>query len=137
MRPRTVPLGIAGALVGVAAEQVAFRWSDPLRWGPDLLVGWTFIAAGLVAWVRRPQSGTGALMVVTGFTWFLGNFASADIRPVAWLGTQALYLHRGPLIHAVLSFPSGRVSSRLDRGAVVVGYIVAAVAPVSRNGVAT
>jgi signal transduction histidine kinase len=137
MRLRTLLLGIAGAIVGVAAEQVAFQWSEPLRWGPDLLVGWTFIGAGLVGWFRRPQSGTGSLMVVTGFTWFVGNFASADVRPIAWLGTQALYLYRGPLVHAVLSLPSGRLSSRLDRGAVAVGYIAAAVAPVSGDGIVT
>ncbi|HZD18473.1 MAG TPA: ATP-binding protein [Actinomycetota bacterium] len=130
-------LGVAGVIVGVAAEQVAFRWSEPLRWGPDLLVGWAFIGAGLVGWGRRPRSGTGPIMVVTGLTWFLGNFASADVRPIAWLGTQTLYLHRGPLVHAVLSFPNGRLSSRLDRSAVTVGYIMAAAPPISRNGIAT
>jgi signal transduction histidine kinase len=137
MGRRTLLLGAAGALVGVAAEQAAFGWSEPLRWLPDLVVGWTFIAAGLTGWSRRPQSRTGLLMVATGFAWFLGNFASVDVRPIGWLAAQALYLHRGPLVHAVLSFPSGRLSSRLDRIAVVVGYLVAATAPIARNRVAT
>ena len=98
------------ALLGLAAEWAAFGWDDPGQWIPDLAVGWSFIACGLVGRWRRPDSGTGPLMVAVGFTWFLGNFAAVEVPPVAWLATHVLYLHRGPLIHCVLSFPSGRLS---------------------------
>ena len=30
-------LGVAGALVGLAGEAVAFGWYDPRRWLPDLM----------------------------------------------------------------------------------------------------
>ena len=114
-------LGAAGVLLGFAAEWAAFDWDDPRHWIPDLAVGWSFIACGLAGRWRRPDSGTGPLMVAVGFTWFLGNFAAVDVPPIAWLATHALYLHRGPLIHCVLSFPSGRLSSGLDRAAAAVG----------------
>jgi signal transduction histidine kinase len=130
-------LGVAGALLGLTAEWAAFGWDDPRHWLPDLAVGWFFIACGLVGRRRRPDSRTGSLMVAVGFTWFLGNFASVDIPAIAWLSTHALYLHRGPLIHCVLSFPSGRLSSRLDRAAVAVGYVAATITPIARNEVAT
>ena len=127
----------AGFLIGLAAEWSASRFVDPRDWIPDLAVGWTLIVCGLIADGRRPSSRTGALMVMTGFTWFAGNFTSVDVEPIAWVSAAALYLHRGPLIHAVLSFPTGRLASAPDRTVVAVGYVVAALTPIARNGLAT
>ena len=92
------------------------RVEPPGTLAPDLVTGWTLIGCGLAGWSVRPGSRSGALMAATGFTWFAGNFASVDVPPIAWLATQALYLHRGPLIHCVLSYPTGRLPSGLDRG---------------------
>ena len=76
-------------------------------------------------------------MAATGFTWFLGNFAQVDVAPVAWVAIHTLYLHRGPLVHLVLTYPSGRPESPLVRGAVVVGYAVAIITPIWRSDGAT
>jgi signal transduction histidine kinase len=127
----------AGAVFGIAAEWIFFGWGDPRHWVPDLVTGWTLIACGLVAWSRRPESRSGALMAATGFSWFLGNFATSGIDPVDWLGAHALYVYRGPLVHLLVTYPSGRLSSRLDRAAVAVGYVVAVVTPVWRSEPAT
>jgi signal transduction histidine kinase len=102
----------AGAAVGIAAEWVYFGWDDAAGWLPDLATGWTLIACGLVGWARRPESRSGPLLAATGFAWFAANL----------LGDQALYLYRGPLIHLTLSYPYGRLGSRLDRLAVAVAY---------------
>jgi signal transduction histidine kinase len=72
-------------------------------------------------------------MAATGFTWFLGNFANVGVAAVAWVAVHAVYLHRGPLVQLVLAYPSGRPGSRLDRGAVVVGYAAAVITPVWRS----
>jgi hypothetical protein len=106
---------------------------DPRDWIPDLAVGWTFIGCGLVASARRPASRTGLLMAATGFTWFLGNFAQVGVAAVAWVAAHMVYLYRGPLVQLVLTYPSGRPSSRLVRGAVAVGYAVAVITPVWRS----
>jgi signal transduction histidine kinase len=127
----------AGAVFGIAAEWIFFGWGDPRHWVPDLVTGWTLIACGLVAWSRHPESRSGALMAATGFSWFLGNFATSGIDPVDWLGAHALYVYRGPLVHLLVTYPSGRLSSRLDRAAVAVGYVVAVVTPVWRSEPAT
>jgi signal transduction histidine kinase len=127
----------AGAALGIAAEWVFFGWGDPRHWVPDLITGWSLIACGLVAWSRRPESRSGALMAATGFSWFLGNFATTGIAPVDWLGAQALFVYRGPLIHLLVTYPSGRLSSRLDRAAAAVGYTAALVTPVWRSEIAT
>ena len=107
----------AGAAVGIAAEWTYFGWSEPGDWLPDLAVGWTLIACGLVGWSRRPESRSGALMAATGFAWFAANFG----------GEQALYLHRGPLVHLVLSYPYGRLGGSLERAVVAIAYATAAI----------
>ena len=110
MRALRALLWPAGAALGIGAEWVAVGWSEPGDWLPDLVVGWTLIACGLVGWSRRPESRSGALMTATGFAWFAGNFATSGVAAIGWLSEQALYLHRGPLIHLVLSYPSGRLA---------------------------
>lgn len=127
----------AGALFGIAAEWVYLGWDEPRDWVPDLVTGWTLIACGLVAWSRRPDSRSGPLMAATGFSWFLGNFAALGADPVDWLGAHALYLYRGPLVHLLVTYPSGRLTSRLDRAAVAIGYGAAVVTPVGRSELAT
>jgi signal transduction histidine kinase len=76
-------------------------------------------------------------MAATGFSWFLGNFATSGLAVVDWLGAHALYVYRGPLIHLLVTYPSGRLSSRLDLVAVAVGYAAAVVTPVWRSEIAT
>jgi signal transduction histidine kinase len=117
----------AGAVLGIAAESAQFDWSQPDDWLPDLAVGWTFIACGLLAWHQRPETRCGLLLAATGFTWFAANFAS----------DAALYLHRGPLIQLVLSYPGGRLGRRLDRLAVAIGYGAALIPAVWSSEAAT
>jgi signal transduction histidine kinase len=123
----------AGIGVGLFAEWVAFEFRDPGKWVPDLVAGWTLIGGGLIAWRGRPESRIGLLLVASGFTWFLGNFAGVSTEWIAWIAAHGVYLHRGPLLHAVVTFPTGRAATRLERAAVVVGYIAALVTPVWRN----
>ena len=127
----------AGVALGVLAEWAGFGWGDPRHWVPDLAVGWTFIACGLMAMRRRPESGSGVLLAATGFTWFLGNFAGVGVAVLAWVCAHALFLYRGPLIHLVLSYPSGRTRSVVTRSAIAVGYGVSVVYPVWQNEAVT
>jgi signal transduction histidine kinase len=117
----------------VAAEWAAFDFGDPLRWMPDLVAGWAFIGCGLLVLARRRESLAGVLMVVTGFTWFFGNFASADAAVIAWAATHAIFLHRGPLVHLILSYPDGRLASKSARVVVGAGYVAALVTQVWDN----
>jgi DNA-binding CsgD family transcriptional regulator len=91
-----------------------------------------FVAGGLAGWWRRPGSGTGPLLAATGYAWFLGSFHGGVLGPIALFA-----LHRGPLIHCVLSFPGWRPSRRLDRATVATGYVAAAVTPVAVSNPAT
>ena len=121
MRWLRLALWPAGLLLGIAAEWGAWT-DDPGGAALDLAVGLLLIGLGLVAWQRRGSSAVGPLMAASGFAWFLGNLA-----------TWALYLHRGPLVHLVVSYPSGRPRSRLQWVVVAAGYVCAVVSPLARN----
>ncbi|MEP6476268.1 MAG: hypothetical protein ABJC60_03240, partial [Actinomycetota bacterium] len=123
----------AGILLGLAAEKTLYGWGDPLHWIPDLAVGWTFIGFGLAATTRWPDDRTGRLMAVTGFTWLLGNFTGVDSAALAWVATHAIFVYRGPLVHLVLAYPSGRLPGRVERSAAAAGYAAAFIPPVWRN----
>ena len=106
--------GVAACLAfGVVSERIAFGWDRPGAWVPDLAVGLAFLAGGCWAWPA--QRGTGVLLVLTALAWYLGNVHAV-----------ALYWHRGPLVHLLLTFPTWRPRSRLAGCGVVVGYLAAA-----------
>jgi signal transduction histidine kinase len=130
-------LWLAGAVLGVVAESMSFGWGEPRDWVPDLVTGWTLIACGLVAWSRRAESRSGALMTATGFSWFFGNFADVGAAPIAWLAAHALFLYRGPLVQLLVTFPSGRCFSRFERAAVGAAYAVASITAVWQSEMAT
>jgi signal transduction histidine kinase len=126
----------AGIALGLLSEWAQYRWRDPDRWVPDLAVGWTFIACGLVAAQRRRRSRSGGLLAATGVAWFIPNLAGLGPAFLGRAASAALFLHRGPLLHVVLAYPSGRTSSRLAQSAVVAGYAAAIVYPVWQNDLA-
>jgi len=98
----------AAVMAGVAAEWRLYGWADPGGWVPDLLAGWGMIGCGLAGWSRRPESRSGVLLAAAGFAWLAPNFAAAGLGAFGWLSAHALYLHRGPLVHLVLTYPRGR-----------------------------
>jgi signal transduction histidine kinase len=112
----------AGLVLGVAAEWIG----QPELIVLDAAAGWALIFLGLVAWSRRSESGAGPIMAAAGFAWFLGT-----------LWTPAVFLHRGPLAHLLLSYPTGRLASRLEQSAVGTAYAYAVAYPVADNDYAT
>ena len=91
-------------------------------------VGGSFIACGLIAWQRRPDSRTGPLMTLTGFLYLSEALLSEVDSSVAYtLGQWAANWWIPPFAALVLGFPSGRLSSWVDRaivGAFVFGTVV-------------
>ncbi len=88
----------------------------------DAAAGLTLLACGAVAWTRRPRTGAGPLMVLSGVAWFAGD-----------LWTALLYAHRGPLVHLLLTYPSGRVSSRVTLGVIAAAYADGLIPDVARS----
>ena len=126
-----------GIVAGLVAEYLAiaglYEYSpvDAIR---DVTVGWSFIGAGLIAWRRRPGSRIGPLMIVVGFTWFIGNVGSAYGVPGYPREGPALLLvvaaqSFGGLQRAfqtlmIVSYPTGRLADRLERMFVAVVFVI-------------
>jgi len=130
-------LAAAALVVGIAAEWTYYGWAEPRDWVPDLVTGWILIAGGLIGWSPRPEGRSAALLALTGFAWFLPDFAVTGVGAADWITGHALYLHRGPLVALVLVCPSGRARGRIERAALAVVYVAAVVTPIWQNEVAT
>ena len=61
-------------------------------------------------------------MAAAGVCWFAGSSVSA-----------AVFLHRGPLVHLLVSYPTGRLRRKVAVGLTALAYLVAAVAALDRN----
>ena len=142
MRTVRVTLLPAGIALGLYAEWAA------LRRGPfeeaasaaeirlavaDFVVGLILIGCGVVAWSRRPESRTGLLLALSGLTWYLGTFAASGRSGYADFGALFLTLHRGLLVQALLSYPSGRLEGWTERATVVLAYGVSAIADIGET----
>ncbi len=127
-------LGAAGLLVA-AIETPLIATAD---FAPDhelwIVLNWViglgFVLVGIYAWMRRPENLVGALMVATGFAWFISVLGHTEPAPFFTVGALFDSLFVGVAIHLFLSFPSGRLESKPDRwlvgavyAAVTVGYI--------------
>src|SRR5262249_46566536 len=127
----------AAVALGIFAEWASLR-VGPLEHGDssavarlaaaDLVVGLVLVGCGVAAWDRRPESWIGRLLVATGFAWFLGTFGTSGWPGFSGFGALFVTLHRGPLSHALLGYPSGRVTRRVERGAIAGLCVLSAVA---------
>jgi signal transduction histidine kinase len=125
-RMRAIVLAGLAAGCGVVAVVLASDHQEAKAvwaiFGPA--VGWSFIGTGLYAWRRRPESRTGALMVLLGFAWFLFTLDSANSPLVYTFALVTGGLWGGVFLHIGLSFPSGRLQPGIDRALVLAGYVI-------------
>jgi signal transduction histidine kinase len=136
----------AAVALGLVAEWASLRRgpfvpaassSDVRLAALDFVVGMALLACGVVAWDRRPESWTGVLLATTGFCWFLGTFAASGWTGFSGFGSLFVTLHRGPLAHALLAYPSERVTRMFERSAIAGLYVVSAVAAAADTPVGT
>jgi signal transduction histidine kinase len=87
-------------------------------------VGWSFIFTGLYTWRQRPEFRTGELMVLLGFAWFLFTLDAANSPLVYTVALLTGSLWGSLFLHLGLSFPTGRLTTRIDRALVAAGYVI-------------
>ncbi|NEB75844.1 hypothetical protein G3I40_11490, partial [Streptomyces sp. SID14478] len=121
---------VSGAAGSWAYERAGASASDLVR---DLAVGWAFVVAGILAWRRRPANNTGSLMVIEGVTWFFGNLQGTSVPALFTFGAWWEALNMAVLLHLVLSFPEGRLTTVLTRRLVQFGYALVAVGGLLRT----
>jgi signal transduction histidine kinase len=127
MTRRPVLLAVLAGVAAVAFQALApyLLWHGrvDLNWlVPVIAVGVSFVAAGVAGMVRRPASRAGALMVAAGLAWFtpaIGNIPLGIFWSLSWdFGSLFLVL----LAQLAVSFPTGRLRTRWDRGVVAGAY---------------
>ena len=116
MRPLpTAALLVLGALALTGAVEVAAgpRWPDVAG---DTAAGAALLGAAGVAALRPNRRRVGLLLGLAGAAWLAGT-----------LDGSLAALHRGPLVHALLASPDGRLRSAVAVGATTAAYVSGAV----------
>jgi DNA-binding CsgD family transcriptional regulator len=120
-------LAAFGAALGVYAIGLAI-WEPgavALPIAVNLAIGWSFVAAGYVAWARRPENRTGLLMMLTGIVWFGRDFDWLDADVWTRLNELSQNFFFALIAHQVVVFPRGRARTRLERALVGSAYALA------------
>jgi signal transduction histidine kinase len=92
----------------------------------ELAAGWAVIGAGFYVWRRRGKR-SGLLLAAAGVAWFLPEWDNPGLGAAAFtFGLVTYALAPAVVAHAVLAYPSGRLSSPLGRLAVTAAYADAA-----------
>ena len=113
---RSILLGLGLAIGGYAAlGQARFLDRSLAVYVADLLGGWAFLVAGTIAWQRRPANRIGPLLVLIGFSWFVGSYGRLGSETSAHLARSFQGFYEPLLAWVVLAYPSGRIGSRAGR----------------------
>ena len=117
-----------GAAFGLAfateAGLIALRAGVPgVAMVQTQIVGLAYLAAGAIAWRRRPHNRTGPLLLAIGCVWYIPEFQASSVPAVAALafGTRRLVNVLTPYL--LLAFPSGRLG--LSRHRLAMGLAIA------------
>jgi signal transduction histidine kinase len=128
LAPARLALVPAALAAGIGAAAVMAGAPDEPPGGVEiagsLLVGWSFVASGLIAWERRPENVTGKVMVATGFAWFVHELVWTT-APLPWtlgqLFESTYILGAGFLL---VSFPDGRLHTVAARWVVAAAALI-------------
>jgi signal transduction histidine kinase len=87
------------------------------------------ITLGVATWQLRPDSRTGLLLAAFAITGVLTDlrFVFPESAAAVTLGFATYYLAFPVFAHLVLSYPTGRLTSRLERSFVGISYVLAVV----------
>ena len=120
-----VTTGLLGVIliVLVSVEAPTLLWAFIL----NVLVGWLYVAAGLVAWSRRPGNRFGFLIVFAGLAILVAGMQPTGVPALAAVSAVTATLPLAVLVHVLHAYPSGRLSSRASRVVVAAGYVVCSV----------
>jgi signal transduction histidine kinase len=133
---RNLAIALVGLGAGVGTALLVLgsdRERDPLAASAvlALVVGWTYIGSGLVAWRQRPENRLGAVMVFIGFAWFATFLDDADWSLVFTVGKALESVYLLGVVYLVLSFPTGRLRSRVDRALIAAAVFLVTVVEVA------
>ncbi len=86
---------------------------------------WIWLAAGIVAWARRPGNGIGPLLVVGSVAVFLGGMANMQVPVLDVISSIFATSVLAITVHLLHAFPSGRLRGAASVATVVTAYTLA------------
>jgi signal transduction histidine kinase len=124
----------AGFLFGLGAFVAMGRFGDrtDAQLVSDLLGGWAFMVAGLVAWERLPDRRIGPIAVLIGFTWFVGSYGPSGSTLVRYLATSFQGFFAPCMAWLAIAYPTGRVGPGAGRVVLVAWFATLAAWTVAR-----
>jgi signal transduction histidine kinase len=129
-----VLLALAGVVLGVVAYRVQMDnipTTTELRSLGSVAAAWSFLFAGLVAWLRRPRNRLGPLMVATAFALLARQFRYSHDEVVFTVCFVLGELGWALFTHVTFAYPYGRVADRLERAFLGVAYVAAVAFPLA------
>jgi signal transduction histidine kinase len=114
--------GVGAALLVLGSERE--RTPVAASAAVALLVGWAYIGSGLIARRQRPENRLGTVMVFVGFAWFATFLVDAGSSLVFTLGKALESVYLLGFVYLVLSFPTGRLRSQLDRALIAAAVVL-------------
>ena len=134
MNLRTV-LGAGLLVAGTALGLLTFSFArghpvyslvdeSGVRAAAELAAGWGLLAAALVVLAHQRRNRFAALAVAAAFGWFLAEWNNPELgSALVFTIGLLLFAVAPPLVaHATLSYPSGRLTSWLDRVGLAAAY---------------
>ena len=103
---------VAAALALGALEWAVSPKDTPAILVTDIAAGWAFCAGGLITLGGTRPRRMALLFEAVGISWLFGA-----------LVPSLLDVYRGPLVHLLIAYPTGRVGGRLQRAVVVAAYL--------------
>ena len=119
----SVAVALAVGAAGVVATALT-AWAvarSPTLVDPMSLSIWrgvivaSYVAVGLCAWWRRPDSRLGPLVVGNGFLYAATSFNASGASPAYTFGMVMWAVYVVYTAYVLLSYPRGRLESRLER----------------------
>ncbi|VEP40291.1 MULTISPECIES: ATP-binding protein [Tessaracoccus] len=82
-----------------------------------------YVAAGALAWWRRPGSLMGALIMLGGLALLVAGVGNTELPGFTEVGAVAGTWILAVIVHLLLAFPGGRLRHRLPRAIVAAAYV--------------
>jgi signal transduction histidine kinase len=116
-----------GAVIADVLSAYLNNWpgppAAPIYIVTTALVGFAYLATGLVAWRRRPAERIGLLFLVAGFLWYLPQISRFRSSVPFTFGNALDLMYQAALAHLALAWPSGYLTSKRQRALVILVYV--------------